>query len=239
MGECIIARSSCGTSGGGSGTIIASAPPVLNSSNPIDTELFIKNNQSIILTVFIEENNINCTYQWFINNYAVPGATEAIFEYIPEDTYAVNKIKCAVTNSAGTIYSREASITIWPTRLYIIKDSKIVDPTAVITPKASSGVTVSEMALSVTTTGNGKYAILSSDLLKNYNSAVCATYTTNANYNSDYSFEIVTLNEDFVIINTSGKKYTITNPLDSIAIIVSTKTANYIGKITVNEFYVE
>lgn len=239
MGECIIARSGAG-SGSGGGNIIetVSAPPILNASNPTSSELYLKNNRSISLSVFVEENNVNCTYQWFINNSVILGANNSIFEYTPEDTYAVNTIKCAVTNKAGTTYSREATITVWPTRLYIIKDSKIVDPTAAITSK-SSNVSVSGTAVSLSTNGSSTYATLTSNLLKNYNNAVCATYTTNNNYNESYTFEIMTLNEDFVDINTSGKKYTITSPLDFIAILISTKTNNYVAKITINEFYVE
>lgn len=203
MGECIISGGGrtvyiAGSGGGSSATNL----PVLNSSNPIDYTM--KALETISLSVFIEENNVNCTYQWFVDNEMIYGATEAIYNYTPNtgtENITTHSIKCAVTNNKGTIYSRDAIITVYSTRYYIIKNYTIIDSSAELTtPYGSSEVKISGTMISSSTTGN-KYAELTFDIPYNYyNSKIGVVYDSNSYYDAYVPIGIADNNNNYTNI---------------------------------------
>lgn len=124
MGECIIASGRyayVSLSSEDSG-IIAENLPVLNSKYPSDVS-FKYNETGYSLNVLIDQYPSGCKYQWYINNQPIIGATSAIYTFIPEDVYATYEIFCVVSNSLGSITSRTASFTCYPTKFYIIQNS--------------------------------------------------------------------------------------------------------------------
>ena len=84
--------------------------PVLNSSYP--QNVTVEKGKSVTSKVTIDTagNPDSYTYQWYKNGSAVSGATNASYTYTPS---AVGKttLYCKVTNAAGTVTSRTATIT--------------------------------------------------------------------------------------------------------------------------------
>lgn len=118
MGECIIARSGAG---GGSNISVATNLPILNENYPMDTQ-FNYTESGHTLFVLIDQYPLNCTYQWYRDNQPVIGETNSTYTFVPEDAYATYNIFCVVSNSLGSVSSRTASITVYPTKFYIIKN---------------------------------------------------------------------------------------------------------------------
>ena len=85
--------------------------PVLNSSYPSDVT--IENGKSVTCNVEIatDGNPKDYTYQWYKNGSAVSGATGSSYTFTPGSTEKPD-VYCEVTNSAGTVTSRTATITV-------------------------------------------------------------------------------------------------------------------------------
>lgn len=93
--------------------------PTLNSVQPVDWSEMRSNGEGTFYT-FIDShgNPATYTYQWYLNDSPISGATssEYNFSYAKEEgTYT---LQCAVTNAAGTVWSRKATITVRDTYLY-------------------------------------------------------------------------------------------------------------------------
>lgn len=90
--------------------VIQQSTPTLNVSYPEDTT--VEFDESITCKVEIEAHGIpeTYTYQWFKDGIAVDGATDPIYTFAP---YVVGTVEvyCQVTNDAGTVTSRTATIT--------------------------------------------------------------------------------------------------------------------------------
>lgn len=88
--------------------------PILDSAYPAD--MSILNGESATFQVVIAEDGMPAayTYQWYVDEEAVSGETGASFTYTaPEDSTNYTKsISCAVTNSAGTVHSRGAVLSV-------------------------------------------------------------------------------------------------------------------------------
>lgn len=103
MGECLLVKSAS----------VKNTLPILSTSYPQDKSItFISGNTaSATFEVRIEvdgEPN-EYTYQWYVNNSAVSGATGASYNWSGTSggTYS---IRCDVTNKAGTVQSRTATL---------------------------------------------------------------------------------------------------------------------------------
>ena len=85
--------------------------PVLNSSYPANAT--IENGKSVTckVTIATDGNPKDYTYQWYKNGSAVSGATGSSYTFTPGSTEKPT-VYCKVTNSAGTVTSRTATITI-------------------------------------------------------------------------------------------------------------------------------
>ena len=93
--------------------------PVLNASYPANATV-VKYN-SVTSKIEISENGdpANYTYQWYNNGTAVNGATSSSYTFTPT-TVGTTTLYCKVTNSAGTVTTRTATITA--TGYYVIKN---------------------------------------------------------------------------------------------------------------------
>lgn len=121
MGECIIARSSGGTSG--SENMVATNLPVLNANYPVDG--YFKYNVGITLSCMIDMYPINCTYQWYVDDVAIEGANSDTYTFNGTNEYKTHNIFCKVSNSLGSVYSRTANILEYPEKLYITYQTQI------------------------------------------------------------------------------------------------------------------
>lgn len=94
--------------------------PVLNASYPADVTLNDGSTTSATFKVQIDTagNPTSYTYQWYVNGEAVSGATSASYtrsNLVKAETLTVY---CKVTNAAGTIQSRTATLNVKHTFLY-------------------------------------------------------------------------------------------------------------------------
>lgn len=119
MGECILAF---GRYGYTSSEAIAEYLPVLNSNYPEDVT-FKYNETGYNLSVLIDQYPSGCKYQWYKDNQPITGATSPIYNFIPDDIYATYNIFCVVSNSLGSVTSRTAIFTCYPSKLYIIQNA--------------------------------------------------------------------------------------------------------------------
>ena len=88
--------------------------PILNSSYPKDVSMVASANGATTVSVSISSDGIpaSYTYQWYMNNSAISGATQSTYT-ITGLTAAVTKtIYCVVTNAAGSVTSRTATLIV-------------------------------------------------------------------------------------------------------------------------------
>lgn len=87
--------------------------PVLDSSYPQDVTLVASANGSATFKVAIAEDGkpAEYSYQWYVNGTAVAGATGASYTRACPSA-ATYTVYCAVTNKAGTVNSRAATLTV-------------------------------------------------------------------------------------------------------------------------------
>lgn len=106
MGECLITRR------GGE----VKKVPILHSSYPEDVTVSVVDSsaKTVYFTVEISEpgNPHIYTYQWYVAGLAVEGATEATFVLDVSGSKGVYSVWCEVTNKAGTVRTREATLTV-------------------------------------------------------------------------------------------------------------------------------
>lgn len=104
MGECLISRR-----GGESYEL-----PILNGSYPQDVTITTFTGQSVTCEVNIATHGkpATYTYQWYVNDKAVNGATNWSYTKTDLNYESTYKIYCVVTNKAGSVISRVATIAI-------------------------------------------------------------------------------------------------------------------------------
>lgn len=94
--------------------------PVLNANYPADVTLNDGSTTSATFKVTIATAGVpaSYTYQWYVNGAAVSGATSASYtrsNLVKAETLTVY---CKVTNAAGTVQSRTATLAVKHTLLY-------------------------------------------------------------------------------------------------------------------------
>ena len=107
MGECFITRRN-------------SDPlyqlPVLNSSYPANASVSYAygSSTSATFSVSIATAGVpdSYTYQWYVNNGAVSGATSSSYTKTGLNEAGAYTVYCKVTNKAGTVTSRTATLTV-------------------------------------------------------------------------------------------------------------------------------
>lgn len=91
--------------------------PVLSSSYPKDATAEVGASFTSKVSISTAGSPSTYTYQWYKNGTAVSGATSSSYSFTPSGVGAIT-LYCKVTNSAGTVTSRTATIT---PRLYLYK----------------------------------------------------------------------------------------------------------------------
>ncbi|MBE6969283.1 MAG: hypothetical protein E7442_04065 [Ruminococcaceae bacterium] len=94
--------------------------PVLNSSYPANiTGAEVGSSATFKVTIATAGVPDSYTYQWYVNGSAVSGATNASYtrSNLAKGSYTVY---CKVTNAAGTVQSRTATLTV--TKKYLYKN---------------------------------------------------------------------------------------------------------------------
>lgn len=90
--------------------------PTLNSSYPEDVSATVINNEvkSATFNVVISKAGIpdSYTYQWYVDGAAVSGATGSSYTKSDLNASASYNIYCNVTNAAGTVKSRTATLNV-------------------------------------------------------------------------------------------------------------------------------
>lgn len=88
--------------------------PVLNSTYPKDVTIMEQANGSATFTVVISKpgSPANYTYQWYVNNSAVSGATGSSYTRSGLTSAGTYNIYCEVKNAAGSVNSRVATLTV-------------------------------------------------------------------------------------------------------------------------------
>lgn len=104
MGECLITRR------GGE----AYELPVLNSAYPANVTVVEAANASASFSVQITTPGkpAEYTYQWYLNGAKISGATNAGYTKIGLTAAGTHTLYCVVTNKAGTVTSRVATLTV-------------------------------------------------------------------------------------------------------------------------------
>jgi hypothetical protein len=94
--------------------------PVLNTSYPANvTGLEIGKSATFKVQIATAGNPATYTYQWYVNGSAVSGATGSSYTRSNSD-FGTFTVYCKVTNAAGTVQSRTATLTV--TTVYLFKN---------------------------------------------------------------------------------------------------------------------
>lgn len=104
MGECLLVRR------GGSVYKV----PVLNASYPQDVTVVASANGSAVFSVQIAEpgNPAEYTYKWYLSGNVISGATGSSVSIGNLTSAHTTTVYCEVTNKAGTVTSRVATLTV-------------------------------------------------------------------------------------------------------------------------------
>jgi hypothetical protein len=98
--------------GGCGGSSGASNKFTLNPNYPQDLTIMESASASAGLSIVFEEGDTSiCTYQWYMDNNAVNGATSSIYQY-PCTIEGTHSFYCLISNGSTTVQSRIATVTV-------------------------------------------------------------------------------------------------------------------------------
>jgi len=86
--------------------------PVLNNSYPANATVNSGTNATFSVSVSTAGVPSSYTYQWYVNNTAVSGATNSSYTRATSSDKGTYTVYCKVTNAAGTVQSRSATLTV-------------------------------------------------------------------------------------------------------------------------------
>lgn len=95
-------------------SVVKYTKPVLSSSYPANVTQLEKSGGSATFKVSISTAGVpaSYTYQWYVNGTAVSGATSSSYTKTGLTSTGSYTIYCKVTNAAGTVQSRTATLTV-------------------------------------------------------------------------------------------------------------------------------
>lgn len=157
--------------------------PVLNNSYPADSNVAIGDSVTSKVTIDTAGDPDSYSYQWYKNGSAVSGATSSSYTFTPT-AIGTTTIYCKVTNSAGTVQSRTATISC--SKYYIVRDgaAKVSTAYSGMTVSTSGGILTLQQATSVS--GEVCYANFGPVDLTKYKT-LKATVTAQSLNNEEYS----------------------------------------------------
>lgn len=117
------ATNRAGTATSRRATLTVKRLPVLNESYPQNVSVTVAKSGTFEVKISKAGYPSSYTYQWYVNDKAVSGATKASYTRTAPST-GTEKIFCKVTNEAGTIQSRTATLTT--EKEYVMKAGKFV-----------------------------------------------------------------------------------------------------------------
>lgn len=97
--------------------------PTLDASYPQDITVPAHTEITSKIIISTEGNPSNYTYQWYKNNTKVNGATSSSYTFTPT-VIGTTTVYCEITNIAGTVRSRTATLTASQFYLYNSGDPK-------------------------------------------------------------------------------------------------------------------
>ncbi len=100
------------TSTAASLTVNAAVPPIISSGYPFDATA--TQGGSVSFSLFLSSGSSPFTYQWFRNGAAISGATNSQLTFNPVALADAGKYSVTVSNVAGAVTSREATLTVNP-----------------------------------------------------------------------------------------------------------------------------
>lgn len=105
---------SVGTTNSRTCTITGIKTPVLTANLPADVTLMASAGGQAVFSVGISSQGYptNYTYQWYKNNSPIGGATGSSYTATGLTSQQTATFYCKVTNSAGTVQSRTATLTV-------------------------------------------------------------------------------------------------------------------------------
>lgn len=97
--------------------------PVLNTSYPADADVTYKYNGTTSATfnvqIATDGNPADYSYQWYVNGSAVSGETGPTYTKAGMNADATYTVYCEVTNAAGTVQSRTATLDVSLRKTYL------------------------------------------------------------------------------------------------------------------------
>ena len=94
-------------------TLTVNKVPVLNASYPANARIIVAQKTDLAVVIAEDGYPSNYTYQWYVDGVLFPGATSRSFYFNSGGQGAGNKtFYCVVSNSAGSVQSRTATVTI-------------------------------------------------------------------------------------------------------------------------------
>lgn len=95
-------------------TVVEYTKPVLSANYPADVTIVESANGSATFKVSISTNGnpANYTYQWYVNDSVVSGATSSTYTKTGLTSEGVYTVYCSVTNAAGTVTSRVSTLIV-------------------------------------------------------------------------------------------------------------------------------
>lgn len=98
--------------------------PDIDDIHPKDATVEVNNSVTCEVVIETEGTPAEYTYQWYKDGNAIDGANESSYTFV-SDTVGTTNLYCVVTNAAGSVTSRTATVTTEV--YYIFKDGKFAN----------------------------------------------------------------------------------------------------------------
>lgn len=86
--------------------------PILNANYPADVSVEYNGNATFKIEIAEHGYPEEYTYQWYLDNGVLSGGNDTSYTFIGLNYGGTYKVRCDVTNKAGTVQSRTATLTV-------------------------------------------------------------------------------------------------------------------------------
>lgn len=108
------------------GSIAKKILPVLDENYPEDASVQVNGSITSTVAISVDGNPAKYTYQWYKDGVVVTGEVSETYTFMP-DNAGTTTVYCEVTNSAGTVTSRVATITVTEATVYLMNGGDTCD----------------------------------------------------------------------------------------------------------------